>query len=101
MRHRGTLEVAISGDERELRVHVIDNGPGIPEAIRDRIFQPFFTTKDQGEGSGLGLSICSEIVKRHDGSIDVTSRPGRTEFVVRLPRHAAGVAQAPAAKEMS
>ena len=83
---RNALEVAIEGDEDEVRVHVIDSGPGIPDDVLPRIFDPFFTTKDRGEGSGLGLSICREIVERHGGRLDVRTRPGRTEFIVALPR---------------
>ena len=61
---------------------------GIPAEIRDRLFQPFFTTKPTGEGTGLGLSISYDIVtQQHGGTIDVDSRAGEfTEFTVRLPR---------------
>jgi len=74
------------GDRVEVRVR--DNGGGIPEAIRDRIYQPFFTTKPAGEGTGLGLPLSREIVvDRHGGEIDFeTEEGGDTEFVVRLPR---------------
>ncbi|MBI3395150.1 MAG: sensor histidine kinase [Spirochaetia bacterium] len=67
-------------------VSVRDNGPGIPEAIRGRIWDPFFTTKDQGEGSGLGLGIVKGIVDKHKGRIEVDSITGKgTEFRVILP----------------
>jgi signal transduction histidine kinase len=66
-------------------VRITDNGPGIPDEVRSRIFDPFFTTKDQGEGTGLGLGIALQIVTRHEGSINVTSEPGRTSFEVVLP----------------
>ena len=61
---------------------------GIPPEIRDKLFQPFFTTKPTGEGTGLGLSISWDIVtQQHGGTIEVDSRPGEfTEFTVRLPR---------------
>jgi two-component system, NtrC family, sensor kinase len=74
------------GEAVEIRVR--DNGAGIPPEIRDRLFQPFFTTKPTGEGTGLGLSISWDIVtQQHDGTIEVDSRPGEfTEFTVRLPR---------------
>jgi GAF domain-containing protein/nitrogen-specific signal transduction histidine kinase len=74
------------GDAVEIRVR--DNGIGIPAAIRDRLFQPFFTTKPTGEGTGLGLSISYDIVtQQHGGSITVDSQAGAyTEFTVRLPR---------------
>ncbi len=74
------------GDTIEIRVR--DNGIGIPDEIRAKLFTPFFTTKPTGEGTGLGLSISYDIVTRgHGGSIDVESRVGTyTEFVLRLPR---------------
>lgn len=72
-------------DRRGIVVSVIDDGPGIPAAIRDRIFEPFFTTKPVGEGSGLGLDIVRRLVQRHNGQIEVESMPGKTEFRVSLP----------------
>ncbi|HEX8943573.1 MAG TPA: ATP-binding protein [Gemmatimonadaceae bacterium] len=66
-------------------VRIVDNGPGIPPDIQARIFDPFFTTKPIGQGTGLGLDISRRIVLRHDGQIEVDSRPGRTEFKVTLP----------------
>jgi len=66
---------------------VKDNGAGIPDAIKDKILQPFFTTKPTGEGTGLGLSISYDIiVKGHGGSIDINSKEGEyTEFIIKLP----------------
>jgi signal transduction histidine kinase len=74
------------GDAVEIRV--CDNGTGIAPEIKDKLFQPFFTTKPTGEGTGLGLSISYDIVtQQHGGSITVDSRVGEfTEFRVRLPR---------------
>ena len=74
------------GDAVEIRVR--DNGIGIPAEIRDKLFQPFFTTKPTGEGTGLGLSISYDIVtQQHGGTITVDSRVGEfTEFSVLLPR---------------
>jgi two-component system NtrC family sensor kinase len=74
------------GDAVEVRVR--DNGIGITPEVRDKLFQPFFTTKPTGEGTGLGLSISYDIVtQQHGGSIEVESEPGQyTEFTVRLPR---------------
>ena len=74
------------GDTVEIRAR--DNGVGIPPDIRDKLFQPFFTTKPTGEGTGLGLSITYDIVtQQHGGTIEVDSRPDEfTEFTVRLPR---------------
>ena len=75
-----------TGDAVEIRVR--DNGVGIPRELRDKLFQPFFTTKPTGEGTGLGLSISYDIVtQQHGGAIAVNSEEGVfTEFTVRLPR---------------
>jgi len=89
MEGKGTLTITTEGDTDEVRVRIQDDGPGIPEDLRSRIFTPFFTTKDRGEGSGLGLSICVEIIQRHGGRLDVDSEPGRTAFTVALPRRRA------------
>ena len=69
-------------------MRVRDNGIGISPEIRDKLFQPFFTTKPTGEGTGLGLSISYDIVtQQHRGSIEVDSEVGAfTEFPIRLPR---------------
>jgi signal transduction histidine kinase len=66
-------------------VRIQDNGQGIPEEIRARIFDPFYTTKPQGEGTGLGLDIAQRIARRHRAEIDFTSQPGKTVFRVGLP----------------
>ena len=66
-------------------VEIADDGPGIPDAVRDRIFDPFFTTKPVGEGTGLGLDIAQRIVVRNHGEIRVEARPGETCFQVLLP----------------
>ncbi len=85
---RPVLRVATrdAGDAVEIRVR--DNGAGIPSEIRDKLFQPFFTTKPTGEGTGLGLSISYDIItQQHGGTIDVDSMLGEfTEFTIRLPR---------------
>ena len=85
MQYKGRLELKVIRESERVLVQVIDSGPGIPEDARQRIFEPFYTTKAQGEGSGLGLSISREIVERHHGTIAVQSRSGRTEFTVALP----------------
>jgi signal transduction histidine kinase len=78
------IELFIENGQRQVTVRVRDNGPGIPADKIDRIFNPFFTTKESG--TGLGMAISKKIVEAHDGSIDVVSDPGRrTEFVVTLP----------------
>ena len=81
----GELIIETSMDEKNLKVSIIDNGPGIPKDILSRIFDPFFTTKKVGEGTGIGLDIVSRIIKHHTGEIKVNSVPGRTEFSVYLP----------------
>lgn len=68
-------------------VWVSDTGNGIPREILPRIFEPFFTTKPIGKGTGLGLSLAYEIIQKHDGAIEVESRPGSTVFSIRLPVH--------------
>lgn len=70
----------------KITIMIRDNGTGIPIGIIDKIFQPFFTTKPTGEGTGLGLSLTYEIIKAHDGELRVTSEEGKfTEFVIELP----------------
>ena len=69
-----------------VKISVKDNGPGIPEFIKDKIFQPFFTTKPTGKGMGLGLSLSYDIVRAHGGEIKVLSEQGNgTEFIITLP----------------
>jgi len=77
------------GDRVEIKIR--DNGAGIPPEVKEKMFNPFFTTKPAGEGTGLGLSICHDIiVKQHGGSIEVDTQPGEfTEIRVTLPRAAA------------
>ena len=76
------------GDRVEIRIR--DNGTGIPPEVREKMFNPFFTTKPAGEGTGLGLSITHDIiVKQHSGSIEVDTKPGEfTEVRIILPRTA-------------
>ena len=85
MGYKGRLELRVANAGGRVSVQIIDSGPGIPPEVRPRIFEPFYTTKGQGEGSGLGLSICKEIVERHEGSLTVESAPGHTVFTVSLP----------------
>jgi signal transduction histidine kinase len=81
----GQVELVANRESDTVAVRVIDNGPGVPAEIVDRIFDPFFTTKPIGEGTGLGLDIARRLVQRHNGRIEVDSKPGRTEFRVILP----------------
>jgi hypothetical protein len=83
-----TLKVSTRDLGEAAEICIRDNGIGIPTEIKDKLFQPFFTTKPTGEGTGLGLSISYDIVtQQHGGTIEVDSRVGEfTEFTVRLPR---------------
>jgi signal transduction histidine kinase len=82
----GTIRVSTGRDGGGVFVDVEDDGTGIPPELIERIFDPFFTTKPVGKGSGLGLGIAHEIVRRHGGEISVFSEPGRgSRFRVRLP----------------
>lgn len=83
---KGEITVATRRDGESVLVSFKDTGCGIPEEIRNRIFEPFFTTKKVGQGTGLGLSISYDIIKKHNGSIEVESAPGKgTTFIIRLP----------------
>jgi signal transduction histidine kinase len=67
-------------------ISVRDNGPGIPQRVLDKIFQPFFTTKPAGQGTGLGLSLSYDIIKAHGGEIKVVTKEGEgSEFIIQLP----------------
>jgi signal transduction histidine kinase len=81
----GELSVRTFRDDGCVVVEIGDNGPGIAPDVKPHIFEPFFTTKGVGEGTGLGLDTVMRIVKKHRGSIQVTSRPGDTRFQVSLP----------------
>jgi signal transduction histidine kinase len=81
----GHVTVTAGRERDSVVVRVIDDGGGIAAEDRDRIFEPFFTTKPVGEGSGLGLDLARALVRANRGSIEVASRPGRTEFRVCLP----------------
>ncbi len=85
---RPALKVTTNDRGNAVEICIRDNGAGIPPEIRDKLFQPFFTTKPTGEGTGLGLSISYDIVtQQHGGTIEVDSRPGElTEFAICLPR---------------
>jgi signal transduction histidine kinase len=90
------LKVSTRDLDDAVEIRARDNGIGIPAEIRDKLFQPFFTTKPTGEGTGLGLSISYDIVtQEHGGTIEVDSKVGEfTEFIIRLPRNTSGRAAA-------
>lgn len=79
------IETRLEESGQYVRVSVSDNGPGIPEALSDRIWDPFFTTKEQGQGTGLGLAIVRRIVEEHQGEISYVTGHDGTVFTVRLP----------------
>jgi signal transduction histidine kinase len=82
----GTITIRTRREAECAVVEVSDDGPGIPDDVRDRIFEPFFTTKPVGQGTGLGLDTVRRIIaERHKGTISVDSRPGETTFRVWLP----------------
>jgi len=85
MEKNGELTIKTSFENGQAKICIMDNGAGIPKEIMSRIFDPFFTTKKVGEGTGIGLDTVSRIVKHHNGEINVTSVPGKTEFIVCLP----------------
>ena len=80
------VTVRTKKEGHKIVISVKDNGNGIPDAIKDKIFQPFFTTKPTGSGTGLGLSLSYDIVKAHGGELKVETKEGEgTEFIVLLP----------------
>lgn len=82
----GTIRIRVEEADGAVVVAVADEGTGIPEDALQLIFEPFYTTKAEGEGTGLGLSVCRSILQTHGGSIDVTSTPGEgTTFTLRIP----------------
>ena len=86
MNGSGTLKISTTQDDKLIRIEISDSGSGIPREIQSRIFEPFYTTKPIGKGSGLGLDLVRRIVEnRHQGTVTVESRPGRTCFIVCLP----------------
>ena len=85
MSEGGELRIETGREGDYVVVRVIDDGAGIPPEVLPKIFDPFFTTKPVGEGTGLGLDISHRIVTQHRGQLTVDSRPGRTDFTVRLP----------------
>lgn len=82
----GTIAVTVRLDEGQALVHIDDTGPGFPPQVLDEIWKPFFTTKEPGKGTGLGLPIVQRIVRNHNGDIEAGNRPeGGARFTIRLP----------------
>ena len=91
MNGRGELSLRTYAEDNKVVVEIADNGPGIPKEIQARIYEPFFTTKPPGKGTGLGLHISHDIVaNRHHGLLLVESRPGETRFKIILPKRIKG-----------
>ncbi len=86
------IEIKIDNKIDSLEIRISDSGPGIPEALRDKIFNPFFTTKDVGKGTGIGLSISHGIIKGHHGKLFYDESSHNTCFVIELPKKAHSVA---------
>jgi signal transduction histidine kinase len=80
------LTVRTNVDDGKVTIEIEDNGPGIPDEIKDKIMQPFFTTKKGTQGTGLGLSITNDIVKAHGGTMNIDSQPGQTIFTIKFNR---------------
>jgi signal transduction histidine kinase len=86
---KGTIRISTRPAEDHVEVEISDNGRGIAPEVLDRIFDPFFTTKQVGKGTGLGLSVAYNIIKNHQGSIEVDSEPRKgTTFIIRIPINA-------------
>jgi signal transduction histidine kinase len=81
----GSVGIRAYRDGKWLAVEVVDDGPGVPRETQNRIFEPFYTTKEVGAGTGLGLDIVRRVVAGYGGEISVESKPGETRFTVRLP----------------
>jgi signal transduction histidine kinase len=81
----GNITVRAFAQEGRVLVEVADDGPGIPREAQGRVFEPFYTTKEVGAGTGLGLDVARRIVIAHGGEVSVRSEPGETKFTVRLP----------------
>jgi signal transduction histidine kinase len=82
-----TVSVSTKKINDVVEISVRDNGNGIPQKVLDKIFQPFFTTKPTGEGTGLGLSLSYDIVKAHGGELKVETKEGEgSEFIILLPQ---------------
>jgi signal transduction histidine kinase len=82
---RGNITVRAFAEVDRVVVEVADDGPGIPREARQRVFEPFYTTKEVGAGTGLGLDVVRRVVVAHGGEVSVRSEPGETRFTVRLP----------------
>jgi signal transduction histidine kinase len=80
----GRVTLGLAADQTQFTITVEDNGPGIPEDVRERIYEPFFSTKEGG--TGLGMSIVHSLVALHGGTINLTTGPTGTRFEIAIPR---------------
>ena len=84
--YKPLVSVCTKKVDGKIEIHVRDNGNGIPQKVIDKIFQPFFTTKPTGQGTGLGLSLSYDIIKAHGGELKVETKEGEgAEFLICLP----------------
>ncbi len=85
-KYEPTVSISTKKVGKKVEIKVLDNGNGIPQKVLDKIFQPFFTTKPTGQGTGLGLSLSYDIVKAHGGELKVKTKEGKgTTFIIQLP----------------
>jgi len=81
-----TVSVTTKRVGERVEIRIMDNGPGIPQNLLDKIFQPFFTTKPAGQGTGLGLSLSYDIIKAHGGELSVDTQEGEgSTFIINIP----------------
>jgi signal transduction histidine kinase len=86
MEGEGTLTITTGMENERMYIRIKDTGKGMTEEVKNRIFEPFYTTKEVGHGTGLGLSISYGIIEKHRGTIHVISEPGKgSEFIIDLP----------------
>jgi signal transduction histidine kinase len=82
----GLIRISTRLEASEVLIEIADDGPGIPPALQERIYEPFFTTKEVGKGTGQGLALARNTVERHGGALECTSEPGQgATFTIRLP----------------
>ena len=80
----GIIEVSNEIKNKEIIIKIKDNGGGIPNEVKDRIFEPYFTTKEEGKGTGMGLYMAKEIIERSNGEITFEVNPPYTTFIIKL-----------------
>jgi signal transduction histidine kinase len=85
-RHNGWVKLLLEENDSSIIIRIIDSGSGIPYELQDKIFEPLFTTKDIGEGTGLGLSLCQKMIDEHNGTLELNNNSPNTEFVITIPK---------------